>query len=153
MGAVAGSARGGLWAVPERDEQYYRYSVKCDRATSQRIERAAREAGKSVTAFVQAHFDRILDAKPAADAARPFDAENFARENRVPLTAALMWHVLRQRAAGDGRVSLSQRQMAEAIGCDVSTPHRLTGALVEAGRLQILERSRGGVSPVYRVLA
>ncbi|MER8540279.1 hypothetical protein NKH17_12570 [Mesorhizobium sp. M1334] len=141
----------------ERADAVYRYSVRCDRATSTRIEAAARKAGISVTAFVQRHFETILDARPNAtklasfDAAG-FDAVEFSKRHHVTLMAARLWGTLRVHAGDNGHVQRFQTQLAEDIGCDHASTGRLITALLEAGLLETVRRGKQGAPAAYRVI-
>lgn len=108
------SVRTGIrTAEPVREEAVYRYSVKADRITKGRIERAARTAGLSVEAFVQRHFDTILD-QPAAPPA-PFDMRSFvpavfADRHGLAMFDAHVWARLRLHADTSG---ISRRRIGD----------------------------------------
>lgn len=141
----------------ERADSFYRFSVKCDRATNARIEAAARKAGMTVTGFVQRHFEAILDAKPnppmvpAFDAAA-FDAIGFSKRHQITLLAARLWGNLRARADVDGLVRRFQTRLAEDLGCDHASTGRLLAQLVDAGMLEIIRTGKSGSPPTYRVI-
>lgn len=146
-----------LTGTGERPEAWYRFSVKCDRTMNCRIQAAAAKAGMSVTAFVQRHFDCILDPKPNAEAspAGQFDLSafhpiEFSKRHKVSVASARAWSVLRSRVKKDGTVQMSQRDVAEAINC--SSPHRPVEALIEAGLIEMVKRAYGHEAPIYRVL-
>lgn len=141
----------------ERADAVYRYSVRCDRATSTKIEAAARKAGISVTAFVQRHFEAILDARPnpprlATFDAAGFDAVEFSKRHHVTLMAAKLWGTLRAHAGENGHVQRFQTLLAEDIGCDHASTGRLVLALIEAGLLETVRKGKMGTSATYRVI-
>lgn len=78
------------WVVSSGESEppprLYRYSVRCDRARAYDIAAAAKRAGMSEEAFVQAHFDRILDPveEPAPADPAPEGAEKKARTAGSP---------------------------------------------------------------------
>ncbi|MER9814268.1 hypothetical protein [Mesorhizobium sp. M0129] len=141
----------------ERDDAVYRYSVRCDRATSARIDAAARKAGINVSSFVQRHFESILDARPNApklasfDAAG-FDAVAFSKRHHVTLLAARLWCTLRVHAGEDGQIQRFQTVLAEDIGCDHASTGRLVAALIEAGLLETVRKGKQGAPATYRVI-
>jgi hypothetical protein len=118
-------------------DEVYRYSVKCNRTRSQEIQIAARAAGLSVEAFVQRHFDGILDAapteKPSFDAAS-FDLIGFSRRHNLTLSAARIWLALRSRCDGARRASMSREDLCAAAGIGKNHVTRALDAL-EAERL------------------
>ncbi|TIM16248.1 MAG: hypothetical protein E5Y67_03380 [Mesorhizobium sp.] len=149
---------GGLsFRETERADAVYRYSVRCDRATSTKIEAAARKAGISVTAFVQRHFESILDARPNApklatfDAAA-FDAVAFSKCHHVSLMAAKLWCALRIHADENGKVQRFQTLLAEDIGCDHASTGRLAKTLIDAGLLETVRKGKMGAPATYRVI-
>ncbi|RWO29607.1 MAG: hypothetical protein EOS10_22455 [Mesorhizobium sp.] len=141
----------------DQAEALYRFSVRCDRAMNARIEAAARKAGISVTAFVQRHFDSILDARPNApklatfDAAA-FDAVAFSKRHHVALMAAKLWCALRVHADESGKVQRFQTLLAEDIGCDHASTGRLAKTLIDAGLLETVRKGKMGVGATYRVI-
>lgn len=141
----------------ERADAFYRYSVRCDRATSAKIEAAARKAGVSVTAFVQRHFDGILDARPNApnlasfDAAR-FDAVAFSKRHHVSLMAAKLWCALRVHADENGNVQRFQTLLAQDIACDHASTGRLAKTLIDTGLLETVSKGKMGAPATYRVI-
>ncbi|MER9056458.1 hypothetical protein [Mesorhizobium sp. M0910] len=141
----------------ERADAVYRYSVRCDRATSARIETAARKAGISVTAFVQRHFESILDARPIATKlasfdATEFDAAAFSKRHHVTLLAARLWANLRVHAGDDGVVQRFQTLLADDIGCDHASTGRLIAALIETCLLETVRKGKMGAPATYRVI-
>jgi len=138
----------------DRTPDLYRFTVRCDRAMNRRIEIAARKAGVSPTSFVQAHFERILDAAvPAATDVSAIDPVAFARRNGITLLAARLWVALRARADESGRITVSRRTMAEWSG---SAPTDGAGSarrqLLKSGLL--VEEGLAGVNgTTYRVIA
>ncbi|EHK56836.1 hypothetical protein [Allomesorhizobium alhagi] len=147
----------------ERQETFFRYSVKCDRLTATRIEIAARKAGLTVNAFVQQHFDTILDAKSAAlrqaqvkDAPRfdrkRFDAIGFARRHKVSIPAARVWAALAGRVDAEGRGRATLLQLARDADVDGTYPGLLLKALAEAGMVEVIEPSRSGRPGLYRII-
>jgi predicted HicB family RNase H-like nuclease len=53
--------------VKEPEPPFFRFAVRCDRDTNRAIEKAAKRAGMTANAFVQAHFARILDEPAEVD--------------------------------------------------------------------------------------
>jgi len=92
-----------------RADQFYRFSVRCDRATNARLVAAARAAGVSVTTFVQRHFEMILD-EPADDTG--FSPDVFAREHGCSPQAARLWKVMGAHADEQGLVTCRLHEMA-----------------------------------------
>lgn len=139
---------------PERADAYYRFSVKCDRATNAKIEGAARKAGVSATTFVQRHFETILKSKtaaPKADAA--FDAKAFASCNGISVTAARVWFWLHERADDMGEVTVSLMQISTVVGgASTTNSSRYRNELVDAGMIEQLGRSNGPAGTTYRVI-
>lgn len=149
MGAVAAIAND----ESERVDQFYRFSVKCDRRRNTQIEAAARKEGLSVTAFVQRHFETILDGASTAKAPPPpFDARAFSERHGVSLSAATMWAAYRAKADDNGIVQVGARQMAAKAGLRLADPNRHVAALVQAGLLEMRKPAGGPAPPVYRVV-
>ncbi|WP_353641349.1 hypothetical protein [Mesorhizobium sp. WSM2239] len=153
LGAIAGSH--------ERPETFLRYSVKCDRVMASRIETAAKKAGLSVNAFVQQHFDAILDPKASpqgqgeggavAFSSKAFNPLEFSRRYRVSVPAARVWAALAGHVDADGLARVSLLQLGRDAGVDGSYPQRLIAALVEAGRVEIVKNPVRGQPGTYRI--
>ena len=137
----------------ERGDRLYRFSVKCDRAMNARIEGAARQAGLTTTAFVQKHFETILDrAAGGRPALENFNARSFAERHGIPGMAARVWHWMATHADADSRAQGSTLTIAAAVGCDRSHVSISRDALVEAGLITLEDRGGGRVAPVYRMM-
>lgn len=137
------------WTASEFDTRLYRFSVRCDRDFNQRLEQAAKGAGLSVTAFVQRHFEAILDA-PADGGG--FSPEAFARLHSVTPQAAVLFDTLRRIADEAGVVTGSVAAFAAACG---QTERRLNyhfRQLVEAGLVGTIAAARAGRKGTYRIL-
>lgn len=136
------------------DERCFRFSVRCDRDTAHRIERAAKKAGLSPTSFVQRHFETILaPAEPiSAAAAGAFDPIAFAVRHEIPLAQARLYGALAARRSADGYAAASLGDLAEATGADTFkiVRHNLA-RLVHAGLLERADE-RPGERGVYRLL-
>lgn len=135
-------------------EPVYRYSVRCDRDTAQRIARAAKLAGQSETAFVQAHFERIfLQVAPAPDAGQRIDLASFepaafARAHGITVFEAKAWAVL----AGDARDGLARASLTvlcERLDRDRGPVSAALATLQEVGLVTVAERTTRGT--VWRV--
>lgn len=157
---------------PYRPEQIIRYAVRCDRERAQAIERAAHKAGVSVAGFVQAHFDRILDAadKPVAAPAapdtlaldgemlaagpgrfRPADRER-ASELGISLTALRLLRVASAIARDDGSFEGDQNLLGTATSSAPPGIIRLLRQLEMIGAVMRLQQSSGPRKSVWRVL-
>lgn len=134
-----------------REPTHFRFSVKCDRVKNAAIERAARAAGMSVNAFVQAHFDRILDI-PTKTAGAAFDAPAFAQRHGVSLSAAALWGLMKAECNADGLVSRSYVALARTVNQSPSTVQNQMEMLIEAGLVSLVRRGQSLVAPsLFRV--
>lgn len=131
-----------------RADQFYRFSVKCDRAMNARLEAAARAAGVSVTAFVQRHFETILD-EPADDTG--FSPDAFAREHGISPQAARVWAAMRKGVDQVGVVSGGVRDFA--IAAKVSAGHGgdYVAELISAELVRMIARPGGARPGTYRL--
>lgn len=132
----------------ERADQFYRFSVKCDRTMNARVEAAARAAGVSVTTFVQRHFETILD-EPADDTG--FSPDAFAREHGISAQAARMWSAMRKGADSVGVVSGGVREFAIAAKVSAGHGSDYLSELLLAGLVKMLARPGAGRSGTYRI--
>lgn len=132
----------------ERADQFYRFSVKCDRAMNARLEAAARAAGVSVTTFVQRHFETILD--EPADAAG-FSPDVFARKHGVSSQAARMWNVMRKGVDSVGDVTGALRDFATAAKIGAGQGGECLSELVMASLVRIVVRPGPGRVGTYWV--
>lgn len=126
----------------EREPRMFRYSVKADRALANAIAVAAREAGLSVESFVQAHFDRILDAPVRTDPVLP-DAPALAASHGIPVMAARIYLLLASRAQG-GIAARSLSQLAADMNSNMTMVARQIEALTAAGLVADEGITRGG---------
>lgn len=142
------------FASDERAEAFYRYSVKCDRATNARIEALARKEGLSPTGLVQRHFESILKAPlPAQEPSPNFDPKQFARDHDVSVTAARLWRWLKDRTNPEGLVRVKLVHMAEALGGSATTyVARYRDELISARLVVVAAHSNGPSGMTYRVL-
>ena len=132
----------------------YRYSVKCDRARNAKIEAAARAAGLSVTAFVQEHFDRILDRQePVATVyfQPPKDNRAFAERYSLSPRAVRLYGFLCKAANRAGIVALSAGDIAGGTGMCESNVGKAAAQLSEAG-LITRRRRTGSPGTEYELL-
>lgn len=154
MSMLGTAVRQPAYGDQVRDERWYRYSVRADRTFALRLEAAAAKAGVSVNAFVQAHFETILQARgseaPAFDAAR-FDAVAFGRDRAVPVAAARIWKVLRQRADDKGLVRVTLAEIETATGLNYGSLSKALATLKEAGLVEQLSGA-GTKGTQYRVI-
>lgn len=154
MGTLGTAVRQPAYGEPARDESVYRYSVRCDRSFSQRLEAAAKLAGVSATTFVQRHFETILDA-PAVDAApfntAAFNALAFARRHGVPPPSAQIWKAMRKRADGEGCLRMSHTDIEVEAGVPNSSIAKALLALKDAGLVEQLSGS-SAQGTKYRVM-
>ncbi len=140
---------GGDLSRPEFEERCFRFSVRCDRETNQRIETAARKAGLSVTAFVQQHFDTILDGP--ADA-YGFSPDLFARRHGIGSKDAQLFGALRRLADSDGVVTGSVADFAATAGWPGQHLNYHFKRLLKAGLVDTIAAARGGKKGTYRIL-
>ena len=134
-------------------ERHYRYSVRCDRPFFLRLEAAARQAGKSVTTFVQEHLETILAAPVPVSAGfdlATFDAFAFAGKHDVSLSCAKVWGQMRGRAGADGRIKTGYAELA--AWSDVSPKHipKVLETLCDRELVERLGRV-GSTGAVYQV--
>lgn len=111
---------------------FYRYTVKCNRAFNSRIEKAAKAAGVSATTFVQEHFNSILGSQltEASDLDAP--------KRRVKVSDAERSRILKVlRAAADagGCVTMSYGQTAKSSRVPSDKTRSCMADLVEDGVL------------------
>jgi hypothetical protein len=154
MSTLGTNVRQPAYGEAVRDENVYRYSVRCDRAFSQRLEAAAKRAGVSVTTFVQRHFETILEAP--APAAEPFNAASFnalafARRHGVPAAAAQIWREMRKRVDGKGELRISQTDLMIETGVPQGSIAKAMLALKDAGLVEQLSGS-SAQGTKYRVM-
>lgn len=140
--------QGDTW----REPQCWRFTVRCDRATNAAIERAARAEGISVSAFVQAHFDRILDA-PAVKAAEPaFDALSFARRHALAPSAAALWGLMKAGCNGEGLFSASYSSLGRAMGMTPNAIQHQVSRLIAAGLVTIVQAGWHSHPNIFQVV-
>jgi hypothetical protein len=141
---------GGDLARPEFEERCFRFSVRCDRDANQRIEQAARKAGLSVTAFVQRHFETILD-EPADPSG--FSPQAFARTNDISVQAARLWKALRSMAGPDGEITGAAREFGKAARISQGHASDHMAELVRVGLVTVLRRPVSARAGTYRVVS
>ncbi|MBN9078543.1 MAG: hypothetical protein J0H84_20235 [Rhizobiales bacterium] len=134
----------------ERAPSYFRFTVRCDRLTNMKIEKAAKKAGLSPSAFVQAHFDRILGGGEGFDA-KGFDFMAFSKRHHVGIGAARLYCLLRQEAGPDGAVKRTIYQIADGLSCSVSLAGQYRRSLVDIGLLKKVRPDNRGPE-AWRVL-
>lgn len=150
----------GMIAGPsvETVQNWFRFSVKCDRAFNRKIEAAAKKAGLTPGQFVQAHFETILDrANAGQGAVRARDAGadplSFSRKHGVTLMAARAFLDLAGRADENGVVKATLLALAASAGSDnSSTGLRLRDELIAAGLIADVQRSAGNGGSTYRIV-
>lgn len=153
-----------------REDAFFRYTVRCDRATAKGIARAARKAGMSETAFVQAHFDAILKPKgevPKVEQPQPAPARALrdgpgalrpddslrAADLGVPLAAVRLARVASAVADLAGVFENDTAKLSEATGIPRGNVTRTLLTLVHAGRMERLTTARPGEHARFRILA
>lgn len=146
-----------------RDEAIYRYSVRCDRATAASIRRAAAKAGLSETAFVQAHFDTILQrrrpAKPAAaEASAPADAgqprgDDTSRACDCGITewALRLWRVASAICDEGGAFEADTVSLGRFAHVPAGSVTRSLSMLVSRGLAERVSIAAGQRKAVYRL--
>lgn len=139
---------GGDLAKPEFEERCFRFSVRCDRDFNQRIEKAARKAGLSVTTFVQRHFETILD-EPADDAG--FSLQVFARKHGISEQAARLWKAMHSMAGPDGEITGAAREFGKAAKLSQGVTSEHMAELIGAGLVTTLRRPVSNRAGAYRV--
>jgi len=132
----------------EFDERCYRFSVRCDRDFNRRIEQAARADGLSVTAFVQRHFETILDEPPDSSGFAP---QSFARANGVSDQAARLWRAMRDAAAPDGEITGVPRAFCGAARISQGHASDYLAELTGAGLVSVIARPWAGRAGTYRI--
>ncbi|TPN43228.1 hypothetical protein [Mesorhizobium sp. B1-1-7] len=131
-----------------RPDAFYRFSVRCDRAMNARLEAAARAAAVSVTAFVQRHFETILD-EPADDTG--FSPDVFAREHGISPMAARLWNAMRRASDSVGVVSGGVRDFAIAAKVSAGLGSDCLAELVSADLVRMIARPGAGRGGTYRI--
>lgn len=141
-------------------EDVYRYSVKCNRERSRQIMRAAAVAGLSVEAFVQRHFETILDgsAAPAvvADPAPPmFDRNDHELADRLGITAGMakLLRAMKSHADEDGVCSPGRGTLARQIGMTDASVNTFLSKLHTGGHIARLSGGGFRGAAVYRIVA
>lgn len=135
-----------------REEAWYRYSVRCDRGRNAAITKAAAKAGLTVNAFVQRHFDRILEADlaepaKASDISQP-ELQGFAQRHGVTVGHARVWFLLKGLRGCDGVARMSIPEIGEACFITPDTCRTYIGVLSGRG---LLERVGGHGKACFRV--
>lgn len=156
MGTMGTGVRTPAYADTERDDKHYRYSVKCDRTFAMRLDVAAAKAGMSVTSFVQAHFETILE-RPAPAVLPPFDVASFdpvafSRRTNVAIPASRIWAAMRERANTFGELNISQAEIERATGVALAAIPKLVLQLKEAGLLVQISGAASKAGARYRVM-
>lgn len=140
---------GGRFDTPEFDERCFRYSVRCDREKSKRIEAAARKAGVSANTFVQQHFDAILD-EPADETG--FAAGPFARDHGISEAAARMWNAMRHNADSANVISGAVRDLAEMAKVAAGRGSDCLAELMDVRLIKLIARAGNRHPSTYRVM-
>ena len=152
LGMIAGPA-------VETVQNWFRFSVKCDRAFNRRIEAAAKKAGMTPGQYVQAHFETILDRADAELLAARVrdpaggDPVSFSRKVGVTLMAARAFLHLAAAADEEGIARATLLGLAGAAGTDnTGTGQRLRDELIAAGLIEDVQRSAGNGGSTYRIV-
>ncbi|EHK57653.1 hypothetical protein [Allomesorhizobium alhagi] len=133
------------------DMQVYRFTVRCDRDFNRRLERAAKAAGVSPTAYVQRHFDGIF-AEEDAGAAAPKPVVAAPKPAR-PLSPAakIVLKAMDEAAGAFGIVDTSLREIGDR--CNMTYEHvrgQITNLLAN-GVLVEVEAAKKGRTKAYMV--
>ncbi|KQZ81898.1 hypothetical protein ASD64_09080 [Mesorhizobium sp. Root157] len=130
------------------DERCFRFSVRCDRDMSTRIEAAARKAGVSPTTFVQQHFDTIFD-DPADETG--FVPQKFARHHNVSVQAARLWQAMATQASADRTITGAAREFCAAAKVSQGRASEHLAELVTAGLVTVLRKPVSAQAGRYRI--
>lgn len=152
-----------------RPESVMRFSVRCDRGRAAAIERAAKKAGMSATAFVQAHFETILDeaeppvAEPgapkmaAADIARgpgrnhPDDRER-ASDLGLSMSALRLLRVVSLIASNDGTFVSDPEFLGQSTNTVAGGIHQMMRQLEVIGAVERVTKAVGSRKAIWRLL-
>lgn len=153
-----------------RDASVYRYSVSADRSGYALIEAGAKASGISATAFVQRHFDTLVDGlrkarrdrrpvqmpEPAAQPARPrqFDRgeeKELARRLGIKHASLVLYRLMEASADDDGLLRLTHVQMSEAAGLAQSAMPALLKELQEARLIAFVDKPIRNKPIIWRV--
>ena len=135
----------------------YRYSVKCSRERFAAIERAAKAAGQSAAAFVQAHFETILEAKaePLArkqpDAALRSDLDVMVN-HRLTAGATRLFKAICACADEQGECAVSHDVLAWKALIAPKSVSVLVSSLIAAGLIIRIGRTASGAPPRFGVM-
>lgn len=132
-----------------RSDQFYRFSVKCDRAMNARLQDAAREAGVSVTTLVQRHFETILD-EPADDTG--FSPDVFARKHGISVQAARLWKALSSAADGQGFATCTLHAIGAVAKVSQGRAGEYLGELVGIQLVRIIKRAASKFPGTYQIM-
>jgi hypothetical protein len=128
----------------ERPPSFYRFTVRCDRLANMKIEKAAKKAGMSPSAFVQAHFDTILAGERKGFDASGFDFMAFSKRHHVGIGAARLYCLLRSEAGADGAVKRTVYEIADRLSCSVSLAGQHRRDLIDIGLLKKVRPDKRG---------
>lgn len=150
-----------FWSGGARVEAWFRYAVKCDRDTSQRIETAAKKAGVSATVLVQQGFEAFCEGLGKAGAKRKprgnyteanaptADEQECATRHGMTVGALRVYRAV-AAAQVDGRAAIGAGTIAARTGMTQMSVRTLLSKLVSAGRLVRLEPGSWSGPAVYR---
>ncbi|KQU77728.1 hypothetical protein ASD12_18180 [Mesorhizobium sp. Root102] len=151
---------GGSLSTPEPAGIWFRFSVKCDRLTNARIEKAAKAAGLSATSFVQKHFEAILTAQTApaapppstapADVTRDFDV---AKSVGITVTALRLYRAMDCAKDGNGHVQMSVLGLADAAGVAPASVKTFQQKLMRRGLIRQVRPASHRTPAIYHVFS
>jgi hypothetical protein len=139
----------------------YRFSVKCDRETNARIEKAAKKVGMTPTSFVQKHFEMILISGPTAvpppETPQPVDNRldfDTAKSLGITVGPLRLLRVMNKAKDGNGNLQISYRTLAEMAGVAPNSVDTFQKKLVRRGLIKQVQapgHSRPAIWHVFPV--
>jgi DNA-binding MarR family transcriptional regulator len=133
--------------------EIYRYSVRCDRDRFHALGRAAKTAGVSVEAFVQAHFETILDAQPLPSATAPDGSDDRIIAGQLDISVG-QWRVARalaDRANAEGVAAVSYKEIAASTGLGEGSIPQFILRLQDRNLIERTGRPRSGRLALWKV--
>lgn len=121
----------------EQPPLHYRFTVRCSRDDNRKIEKAAKALGLSATAYVQQHFDELIGEQSAP----PQPAGSAPDRKRVSETVrtALVNEIVSLSGEKRRPVCMALRELGQRCGVSTETASRAMIALVDAGRIVVVQ--------------